>query len=255
MIPNWVIRDGLLSPNELAVYLVLLSHRDHTTGEAYPGFGTIAKESQVSRSTVKRLIPDLESMGLITVKRRKREGGKNEVNLYTVAKFARARPVGNFALNRAETQREPNGLQHPRFTENPPRATVNLGGRSTVNPEEEPLTTRTNEQAVRSELTSGREFSFDVISISATNKQLTLLSDLHILFGSGAPEQALKQDWAHLTQTAAAERIQAYYKYMPRADDYQGPWPGDPAYDDLTPEGQQWADTGFSIDEIERAKL
>tara|TARA_R110002124_G_scaffold70466_1_gene189161 strand:+ start:651 stop:1451 length:801 start_codon:yes stop_codon:yes gene_type:complete len=252
LVPNWVLREGMLDPNELAVYLVLLSHRDYTTGRAYPGLGMIAKEARMSRRTVIRTVPKLEAQGLLKVTRRKGDSGKNEVNNYTVALFARARPADETEAKRSPSERLASGRGSASANVTPPSDTESLPPSDRLALKEEPLLTRTKEVADSVTLPRDGAISFDVVSISATEKQLGLLNDLHILSGSGIPEEELKKDWAHLNQAAAAERIGAYYKYMPRASDYQGPWDGEDDYNALSPQGQDWADASFNVGEQQR---
>lgn len=248
LLPNWVIRDGILDAYEMAVYLVLLSHRDHKTGTAFPGFDKIKKQSRLSRNTVIRTIPKLEARGLITVTRRKRGNGKNDPNLYKVAVFNRNRSVDNLPPKKGprfeDDSEDPLGSAPERL----PSAPEGPGSSAPEGLEEEPSLTKTNELNIRSELKSGREFSFDVYDDKASQKQLDYLHELFIHFNNETPSEANKSQWASFTVQKAAIVIDGYLSQMARYDAYEGPEEGEDAYKALSPKGQQWADTGFIPD-------
>ncbi len=67
----------------VAVYMYLYDRADKD-GKCYPSIGTIAKELKLSRSTVKRAITDLETMGNIRKEKRYRENGGKSSNMYYV---------------------------------------------------------------------------------------------------------------------------------------------------------------------------
>lgn len=66
-----------------AVYMYLRDRADRD-GRCYPAIGTIAKELQLSRSTVKRAIADLEKTGYLRKEQRWRENGGKSSLLYTL---------------------------------------------------------------------------------------------------------------------------------------------------------------------------
>lgn len=69
----------------IAVYLYLESrvNKDRT---CYPAIGTIARELNLSVSTVKRAISDLEKNGFLRKKQRWRENGGRSSLLYEILK-------------------------------------------------------------------------------------------------------------------------------------------------------------------------
>ena len=72
--------------------LIYLSDRADGHGKCWPGVKTIAADLNLSRSTVKRSLADLERAGYIEKMARHRENGSNTSNLYTVKKRTRPPP-------------------------------------------------------------------------------------------------------------------------------------------------------------------
>ena len=68
------------------VYMYL-KDRANAAGECWPGINTIARELNLSRSTVKRAIADLTEHGYLKKEPRFRENGSNSSNLYVVEKL------------------------------------------------------------------------------------------------------------------------------------------------------------------------
>ena len=66
-----------------AVYMYL-KDRTGKNGGCWPAIGTIAKDLQLSRSTVKRALGDLTRRGFIKKEPCYRENGSNSSNLYSV---------------------------------------------------------------------------------------------------------------------------------------------------------------------------
>jgi Helix-turn-helix domain len=67
----------------VAIYLILLRHRNHKTGQCHPKHRTIAKKLKISESTVKRSLPGvLNAMG-ITSEPRYDAAGDRTSNQYT----------------------------------------------------------------------------------------------------------------------------------------------------------------------------
>jgi len=64
-----------------SVYMYLHDRADKE-GKCYPAIGTIARELNLSRSTVKRAITDLEKQGYLRKEQRWRENGGKSSNLY-----------------------------------------------------------------------------------------------------------------------------------------------------------------------------
>lgn len=69
-----------------AVYMYL-KDRSNAEGKCYPGIKTIARELNLSRSTVKRAIADLTEHGYLKKEPRFRENGSSSSNLYAVEKL------------------------------------------------------------------------------------------------------------------------------------------------------------------------
>ncbi len=55
-----------------------------STGSCWPGIKTIARDMNLSRSTVKRALTDLEQRGYLAKLPRYRPNGSNTSNLYTL---------------------------------------------------------------------------------------------------------------------------------------------------------------------------
>ena len=55
-----------------------------STGSCWPGIKTIARDMNLSRSTVKRALADLEQHGYLAKLPRYRPNGSNTSNLYTL---------------------------------------------------------------------------------------------------------------------------------------------------------------------------
>lgn len=90
ILDNEIVRDygAKLGPFAGWVYAAIVYHADGLTGEAFPGIGTLAKETGMSRRKVMECISRLEELNLIRVQRDVRpvEGEKRqrEVNHYFV---------------------------------------------------------------------------------------------------------------------------------------------------------------------------
>ena len=69
-----------------AVYMYL-KDRTGKNGGCWPAIGTIAKDLQLSRSTVKRAMEDLQKAGLVEKEPRYRENGSSSSNQYVVEKL------------------------------------------------------------------------------------------------------------------------------------------------------------------------
>lgn len=66
-----------------SVYCCLKDHADRQ-GQCWPSIATIARETGLSRSTVKRAILDLERAGYLKKEQRWRENGGKSSLLYTL---------------------------------------------------------------------------------------------------------------------------------------------------------------------------
>lgn len=78
-----IYADTLLPHRAIPVYMYL-KDRSGSTGSCWPGIKTIAKDLNLSRSTVKRALTDLEQRGYLAKLPRYRPNGSNTSNLYTL---------------------------------------------------------------------------------------------------------------------------------------------------------------------------
>ena len=70
-----------ISHRALSVY-TYLADRANENNECWPSIKTIAADTKLSPSTVRRAIKDLKNLNLITTKQRKRFYGENSTLLY-----------------------------------------------------------------------------------------------------------------------------------------------------------------------------
>ena len=80
---NFIYSEEHLSHREKAVY-IYLRDRANVSGVCWPGIKTIARDMNLSRSTVKRALADLEQHGYLAKLPRYRPNGSNTSNLYTL---------------------------------------------------------------------------------------------------------------------------------------------------------------------------
>ena len=78
-----IYADTNLPSRAIPVYMYL-KDRANSTGSCWPGIKTIAKDLNLSRSTVKRALADLEQHGYLSKLPRYRPNGSNTSNLYTL---------------------------------------------------------------------------------------------------------------------------------------------------------------------------
>ena len=78
-----IYADTLLPPRAVSVYMYLMD-RSNSGGSCWPGIKTIARDMNLSRSTVKRALTDLEQRGYLAKLPRYRPNGSNTSNLYTL---------------------------------------------------------------------------------------------------------------------------------------------------------------------------
>ena len=78
-----IYADTLLPPRAVSVYMYL-KDRSNSAGSCWPGIKTIARDMNLSRSTVKRALADLEQHGYLAKLPRYRPNGSNTSNLYTL---------------------------------------------------------------------------------------------------------------------------------------------------------------------------
>ncbi len=84
MLPEALLKDKGLRPNEKLVLAVLLFHRNQKTGVCYPGLKRISEYTGLSCRTVQRSLAGLQAKGRIITRRRKTQEGDWDTNLYTV---------------------------------------------------------------------------------------------------------------------------------------------------------------------------
>lgn len=75
---------GYFLPHRAIPVYMYLKDRSGSTGSCWPGIKTIAKALNLSRSTVKRALTDLEQHGYLAKLPRYRPNGSNTSNLYTL---------------------------------------------------------------------------------------------------------------------------------------------------------------------------
>ena len=78
-----IYSDDSLPHRAKAVYMYLRDRMD-SQRQCWPGIRRIARELQLSETTVKRALRELEKSGYIQWNQRKRENGGWTSNLYTV---------------------------------------------------------------------------------------------------------------------------------------------------------------------------
>ena len=78
-----IYADQELSHRARTVYMYL-KDRSNSVGSCWPGIKTIARDMNLSRSTVKRALADLEQHGYLAKLPRYRTNGSNTSNLYTL---------------------------------------------------------------------------------------------------------------------------------------------------------------------------
>ena len=78
-----IYADTELPSRARAVYMYLRDRSD-TEGKCWPGINAIASDMELSRSTVKRALHDLEQHGYLKKVSRYRANGSSTSNLYTI---------------------------------------------------------------------------------------------------------------------------------------------------------------------------
>ena len=76
-----IYADTLLPPRAVSVYMYL-KDRSNRAGSCWPGIKTIARDMNLSRSTVKRALNELVQRGYLTKSARYRSNGSHTSNLY-----------------------------------------------------------------------------------------------------------------------------------------------------------------------------
>ena len=83
MIPRWLLYDESVSAHAKLVYVVLQSHSGKH-GTSFPAIGTVARESGLSESSVRRAIKDLKDIGVLERRGRRRRTGATTSNEYAI---------------------------------------------------------------------------------------------------------------------------------------------------------------------------
>ena len=86
------IYSDLELPHRARAVYMYLRDRSDAEGKCWPAIRTIAADLQLSRSTVKRALAELEQHGYLEKKHRYRENGSYTSNLYTVVPKTRPPP-------------------------------------------------------------------------------------------------------------------------------------------------------------------
>jgi len=76
------IYEADLPPRAVLVYCNLKDRANKEEGIAFPSIGRIARDTGLSRSSVKRSIADLEKCGLLVKEYQWRDNGSRTVNHY-----------------------------------------------------------------------------------------------------------------------------------------------------------------------------
>lgn len=248
MIPNWVIRDSVLTGNEVLVLMALWS-RANKQREAWPSKRQLATDSHLSEATVKRTVPMLQDRGLIATQVRPRGDGTNMSNLYAVPLLPWQRPQpGQPYAHLVRTVVKPRGEG---VTVNPPGGQGDPVEGVSVTREEDPSEEDPREENVRPELSFEREqdiYSLNAPEVKATADQVSLIRDLYIHHYSRIPNSSDMDKIRALTLERAAETIGAYYRVVGRNGGYEGPEEGTPEYEALSDTGKTWADNGMVPD-------
>jgi predicted transcriptional regulator len=174
-----VIRAGWLKPNEIAVYMNLLSHQG-INPTAWPSHETIGEEVGIHSRTVARTIKKLEAKKLVEVLPRFEENGRQTSNAYRVKRVPIAPALG----------RPPGGTKSDKEDSS-----------------QEDLTNTSTKVEVRN------DWSYLSDTKPPTAKQLDYIADLIMDVEECTPDEA----WAHIdelsvpTQKAAGELIRDLY--------------------------------------------
>src|SRR5712692_8585362 len=78
-IPNFILKDPLLSVGAKVAYSMFLSYAWHNDS-CFPGQERLSDDMGLTRPRVTQLITELENAGLVTIQRR----GQGKTNLYTI---------------------------------------------------------------------------------------------------------------------------------------------------------------------------
>lgn len=139
------VRESKLTPTERLVLLVVASHADNTTGEAWPGIARIATETGFTTRTVERTIVSLAKAGWLSWRS---AASKWSTNVYVVSPLVTAR---------AATGTPDTGSGEPPIADRPTPDTRSGNLRSSIHPTPEctePSSAKTEQPAARVEKAS-----------------------------------------------------------------------------------------------------
>jgi hypothetical protein len=94
IVPVWLMERNP-SNSALRVYIVLAKRADNSTGEAWPGRSTIAREANISLRSVDRGIAELEQLGALKKTRRFDDRGYSKSSLYVVYRVSQGGVTGD----------------------------------------------------------------------------------------------------------------------------------------------------------------
>jgi DNA-binding MarR family transcriptional regulator len=83
MVPEWLI-DADVSAGAVRMFALLHRYAGRSRATAWPAIRTLAERLRVSVPTARRHVQELESVGAVTVSRRRRLDGSQTSNTYTL---------------------------------------------------------------------------------------------------------------------------------------------------------------------------
>lgn len=235
MIPNWIARTGYLDPFEFMLYAYLLG-RAGRDGRCYPSLRTIARETGISLTKVRRTLDLLEERGIVRRTVKRTASGAFANTRFKVKRFElerpdefgggvpQAPPLAGECVSTSTTgdsRRDTPVVLHETRKENHSSTSIQVDDE--VSPSD-----RRDENG------------------EPTPKQLRYLADLTILAGDGIPTDSEWLRWAdQLTADEVSARIDEHLRAAGRGVDYLGPVPGEPEFDALSDAGKTMAENEF----------
>lgn len=105
-VPNFILRDPKISIGAKVAYAMFLSYAWHNDC-CFPGQDRLAGDMGLTRVRVTQLISELESAGLVTIRRR----GQGKTNLYTINFQVRHKNPKPPEVNRLTSRGKPGDFQ------------------------------------------------------------------------------------------------------------------------------------------------
>lgn len=81
-IPNSILKNEELTDNDKFTYIILSSHRNEKTNQAFPNQETISKRFGISQTIISRSIQNLEKEGCLKISKKTKKG-QYASNIYT----------------------------------------------------------------------------------------------------------------------------------------------------------------------------